>query len=98
MLLDDFLFIDDNIFKEGAVKMIMGNKTVDGTISIAVSVAFGIIIYYSFKFLLSHLTLKSEENPYTFLIRMIIIILVFITVHGMESQPIGYFYVEINIP
>lgn len=56
--------------------MIMGNKSVDGTISIAVSVAFGIIIYYSFKFLLSHLTLKSEENPYTFLIRMIIIIIV----------------------
>lgn len=66
--------------------MIMGNKNVDGTIAIAISIAFGIIIYYSIKFLLSHLTLKSEESPYIFLLRMILIIIFAVNVEEILSM------------
>lgn len=72
-LLDNIIFIDINILSESLFQKILGTSN-NGILLICNSLIFGIILYYSINYLLSHLTYSKIDSPKQFIFKSIIFI------------------------
>ena len=70
--LDKITFINSDILNDNTFEKIFGTSTSDGILIIANSLLLGFILYYSIKYLLSHITYKQIEQPFSFIIKLII--------------------------
>lgn len=71
-ILDKITFIDSNILNDKNFENIFGNSTSNGILLIANSLLLGFIIYYSVRFLMSHITYNKVDSPFSFFIKIII--------------------------
>ena len=71
-LLDEITFINSDIIKDQTFEKIFGTSTSNGILIIANSLLLGFIIYYSIRYLMSHLTFNKVENPFSLIIKLII--------------------------
>lgn len=71
-LLDDITFISSDILHDKNFENIFGTSASNGILLIANSLLLGLILYYAIKFLLSHFTYSQVENPYSFLLKLVI--------------------------
>lgn len=72
--LDDILFIRSDMIENSNFKQLFGTDTNNGLLLIANSLIFGILLFYAFRFALSHLTYSKIDSPYQFLFKCIIFI------------------------
>lgn len=70
--LDKITFINSDILKDETFEKIFGTSTSNGILIIANSLLLGFILYYSIKFLMSHITYSQVEHPFSFIIKLII--------------------------
>lgn len=70
--LDKIVFIDSSILDDKNFEKILGTSTTDGILIIANSLLLGFILYYAIKYMLSHITYKPVEHPFSFFIKLII--------------------------
>lgn len=71
-ILDKITFIDSNILNDKNFENIFGSSTSNGILLIANSLLLGFIIYYSVRFLMSHITYNKVDSPFSFFIKIII--------------------------
>ena len=71
-LLDELTFINSDILNDKYFQDILGTSASSGILLIANVLLFAFILYYSIKFLLSHLTYDRIDKPSSFFIKMII--------------------------
>lgn len=71
-LLDKIVFITPNILQDKNFENLFGTSSTSGILLIANSFLLAIILYFSIKFLLSHLTASQIESPYQFIFKLII--------------------------
>ena len=67
-VLDSLTFIDSSIMNNKNFVNIFGSSTTNGILLIANSFLLAYIIYYSIKYLISHLTFNRNRKPYEFYI------------------------------
>ena len=70
--LDKLVFITPKIISDKTTTKLLGHNFLSGTISISVSIALGVLIFYAFKYLLSHLTFENVQNPISFMFKLFI--------------------------
>ena len=68
-ILDDITFISSDIIYDSYFEKILGTSASNGMLLICNALLFGFILYYSIKYLLSHFTYKSTENPMQFVFK-----------------------------
>ncbi len=71
-ILDDLVFINNNVLKDKYFSNIFGISTNNGILLIANSLLIGCILYYSARLMLSNFTYQRTENPAQFVIKCII--------------------------
>ncbi len=71
-ILDDLVFINNNVLKDKYFSNIFGISTNNGILLIANSLLIGFILYYSARLMLSNFTYQRTENPAQFVIKCII--------------------------
>lgn len=71
-ILDDITFINSDILKDKNFENIFGTSTSNGILLIANSLLLGFILYYGFKYLMSHITYQRVDSPFSFIIKIII--------------------------
>lgn len=71
-LLDKITFVGPSILKESNFEKIIGTSSTNGILLIANSILIAFILYYSTKYLLSHLTYSKIESPSSFIIKLIL--------------------------
>ncbi len=71
-ILDKITFIESSILNNNNFENIFGKSTSDGILLIANSLLIGFLIYYSAKYLMSHLVYSNIERPSSFLIKLIV--------------------------
>lgn len=71
-LLDDITFVDSGILHDKNFENIFGTSTSNGILLIANSLLLGFILYYGFKYLMSHITYQRVDSPFSFIIKIII--------------------------
>lgn len=71
-VLDNLTFIGPDILKDKNFENILGTSTSNGILLISNSLLLGFILYYSIKYLMSHLTYNRIENPSSFIIKLIV--------------------------
>lgn len=71
-VLDDITFISSDILKDKNFESIFGNSTKNGILLIANSLLLGFILYYSVRYLMSHFTYTNSENPFSFIIKLVL--------------------------
>lgn len=71
-LLDELTFINSDILTDKYFQDILGTSASSGILLIANTLLFAFILYYSIKFLLSHLTYDRIDNPSSFFIKIVI--------------------------
>lgn len=71
-LLDDITFISSDILNDRNFEKIFGSSASNGILLIANSLLLGIILYFSFRLLLSHFTYAQIEKPHSFLLKLVI--------------------------
>lgn len=72
--LDDILFIRSDMIENSNFRQLFGTDTTNGLLLIANSLIFGILLFYVFRFALSHLTYSKIDSPYQFIFKCIIFI------------------------
>lgn len=72
--LDDVLFIRSDIMQDSNFKQLFGTDATNGLLLIANSLIWGILLFYVFRFSLSHLTYSKIDSPYQFIFKCIIFI------------------------
>lgn len=71
-ILDDLIFINQNILNDKYFDKLFGTSTANGILLISNSLLIGFLIYYSAKFLLSNFTFSQIEHPFQFIFKCII--------------------------
>ena len=71
-ILDDIIFINQNIISDSFFEKILGTNSHNGIILICNSLLFGFILYYSIKYLFSHFNYNQIEKPSQFIFKIII--------------------------
>ncbi|MBR3832346.1 MAG: hypothetical protein IKJ72_01810, partial [Mycoplasmataceae bacterium] len=71
-ILDDITFISSDIIYDSYFEKLLGTSASNGILLISNSLLFGLVLYYSIKYLLAHFTYKQIENPMQFLFKAII--------------------------
>lgn len=71
-LLDELTFINSNILNDKYFQDILGTSTSSGILLIANTLLFAFILYYSIKYLLSHLTYDRIDRPSSFFVKMLL--------------------------
>ena len=71
-ILDDFTFINSDILNDGYFSKIFGISSGNGILIVANSLVFGILIYYGFRLMFSHLGITESERPSKFIFKLII--------------------------
>lgn len=70
-VLDDITFISSDILNDKNFENIFGTSTSNGILLISNALLLGFILYYSIRYLMSHLTYSKIENPSSFIIKLI---------------------------
>jgi len=71
-ILDDITFVSSDIIYDSFFEKILGTSASNGILLIANSLLFGLVLYYSIKYLIAHLTYKQTEKPIQFMFKAII--------------------------
>ena len=71
-VLDKITFINSDILTDKNFENIFGTSTSNGILLIANSLLLGFILYYGFKYLMSHITYQRVDYPFNFIIKIII--------------------------
>ena len=71
-LLDEITFIDSNILNNQNFERLFGTTTSNGILLIANSLLVGFILYYGFKYLMSHITFHKIDHPFSFIIEIVL--------------------------
>ena len=71
-VLDEITFMSSNILNDKTFENVFGTSTSNGLLLIANSLLFGFVLYYAVKYLMSHITYHRIENPFSFIIKIII--------------------------
>ena len=71
-VLDKITFINSDILTDKNFENISGTSTSNGILLIANSLLLGLILYYGFKYLMSHITYQRVDSPFSFIIKIII--------------------------
>lgn len=71
-VLDDITFINSDILDSPYFDKIFGTSSENGLLLIANSLLFGILLYFSIKYLFSNLTYSPIESPKQFIFKLII--------------------------
>ena len=71
-ILDDLVFINNNVLKDKHFSNIFGISTNNGILLIANSLLVGFLLYYSARLMISNFTYQRTENPAQFVIKCII--------------------------
>ena len=90
--LDEITFVNSDILKTDYFKNILGTSTTNGILLIANSLLLGIILYYAFKYLLSHFTYTEMESPKEFIFKLIIFGICMNFSYFLLEQIINIFY------
>ena len=90
-ILDDITFINSNILSDNNFEKLLGSSTSNGILLIANSLLLGFILYYSIKYLISHITYQKVENPSRFLFKLI-----FLGICMNFSFSIMKFFLDLN--
>lgn len=73
-LLDNLVFIDNNIIENTSFSELFGNSSNPGILLVCNALILGIIIFYSCNFLFSHLTYSKVQTPSQFIFKCIIFV------------------------
>ena len=71
-VLDEITFIDSNILNNQNFEKLFGTTTSNGILLIANSLLVGFILYYGFKYLMSHITFHKIDHPFSFIIKIVL--------------------------
>ena len=71
-VLDKITFINSDIITDKNFENIFGTSTSNGILLIANSLILGFILYYAFKYLMSHITYQRVDSPFSFIIKIIL--------------------------
>ena len=71
-VLDKITFINSDILTDKNFENIFGTSTSNGILLIANSLLLGFILYYAFKYLMSHITYQRVDSPFSFIIKIIL--------------------------
>ena len=71
-VLDKITFINSDILTDKNFENIFVTSTSNGILLIANSLLLGFILYYGFKYLMSHITYQRVDSPFSFIIKIII--------------------------
>ena len=71
-VLDQITFIDSNILNDQNFEKLFGTSTSNGILLIANSLLLGFILYYGFKYLMSHITYHRVDSPFSFIIKIVL--------------------------
>ena len=71
-VLDNITFIGSDILNDKNFEKIFGTSTSSGILLIANSLLLGFILYYSIRYLMSHITFYHVENPFSFIIKLVV--------------------------
>jgi len=72
-VLDDITFVSSDILNDNNFENIFGTNSSNGILLIANSLLIAFLLYYSIRYLLSHITYNQTENPFSFLIKLILL-------------------------
>ena len=71
-ILDDITFISSDIIHDSYFEKILGTSTSNGILLIANSLLFGVLLYYSIKYMMAYFTCKPTESHMQFVFKAII--------------------------
>ena len=71
-ILDNLAFINTSILDNNVIKALLGTNIKTGILAICNSFILGFILYYSLRFLFSHLIYVKTESPKEFILKAII--------------------------
>ena len=71
-VLDKITFISSDILNDKNFEKLFGTSTSNGILLIANSLLLGFILYYAFRYLMSHLTYNRVDRPVSFIIKLIL--------------------------
>ena len=71
-ILDELAFINSDILNDSNLEKIFGTSASNGLLLIANALLLGIILYFSIRYLLSHITYSKIESPSQFIFKLII--------------------------
>ena len=71
-VLDQITFIDSDILNDQNFEKLFGTSTSNGILLIANSLLLGFILYYGFKYLMSHITFHKVDSPFSFIIKIVL--------------------------
>lgn len=71
-VLDDITFISEDILTDKYFEKILGTSMSSGILLIANSLLLGFLLYFSIKYLMSHISSIQIESPYQFIFKIII--------------------------
>jgi len=72
LILDDIVFVSSDILEDPYFEKILGTSASNGILLITNSLLFGLLLYFSIKYLLSHFTYSQIETPKQFIFKLII--------------------------
>ena len=71
-VLDQITFVDSDILNDPDFEKLFGTSTSNGILLIANSLLLGFILYYSFRYLMSHITYHKVDSPFSFIIKIVL--------------------------
>lgn len=71
-VLDEVTFVSSDILHDKNFENIFGTSTSNGILLIANSLLLGFILYYAIRYWMAHVTYHRVENPFSFIIKMVI--------------------------
>ena len=71
-VLDQITFVDSDILNDPNFEKLFGTSTSNGILLIANSLLLGFILYYSFRYLMSHITYHKVDSPFSFIIKIVL--------------------------
>ena len=71
-VLDEITFVNSNILDDKNFTNLFGSSTSQGILLIANSLLLGFILYYSFRYLMSHITYHRVDSPFSFIIKLVV--------------------------
>ena len=71
-VLDQITFVNSDILNDQNFEKLFGTSTSNGILLIANSLLLGFILYYAFKYLMSHITYHKVDSPFSFIIKIVL--------------------------
>ena len=71
-VLDEITFINSDILNDSNFEKLFGTSTSNGILLIANSLLLGFLLYYGFKYLMSHITYNKIDSPFSFVIKIVV--------------------------